>query len=191
MKVKGWYVVGLLSFLNIFSGCGAATMNEDPKQVTHFKWYAVATAPHDYPMEIISGTFFYKGMNAGVPIPSGGTLTTGWGNSASAYVGSDEIPPLPDRVHVKFYSYAENKVYEAEFVLPYETILAKFQQQLKDSPDKRNYSSFLIGIAPGGAISVWMKGPRTTEIYFGQAKKIEVTPSEAFEPQECQYKALL
>ena len=90
---------------------------------TNFKWHAVATAPREYPMEIIGGTFFVKDMNAGVSIPSGGTLTTGWGKSASAYVGSDEVPPLPDRVHVIFYSYVERQVYEAEFALPYDSIL--------------------------------------------------------------------
>jgi hypothetical protein len=173
--------MGLLGLINFFSGCGAAAMTKDAKQVTNFKWYAVATAPRGYPMEVISGTFFCKGMNAGVQIPSGGTLTTGWGKSASAYVGADEVPPLPDRVEVKFYSYVEKQVYEAEFALPYDVILAKFQQQLREAPDKRNYSSFLLGIAPGGAMSVWLEGTRTIEVFFGQAKKVEMVPSAAFD----------
>ncbi|MDZ7923369.1 MAG: DUF2931 family protein [Marinagarivorans sp.] len=156
-------------------------MGKDASKVTHFKWYAVATAPKGYPMEIISGTFFCKGMNAGINIPSGGTLTTGWGKSASAYVGSDEVPPLPDRVRVTFYSYAEKQVYEAEFDLPYDDMLAKFQQQLRDAPDKRNYSHFILGVAPGGAVSVWIGGPKVIEVFFGQAKKIEKTPSATFD----------
>lgn len=171
----------LLIFIIFLSGCGGTAMNQDAKQVSNFKWYAVATAPREYPMEVIRGTFFYKEMNSGVQIPSGGTLTTGWGESASAYVGGDEILPLPDRVHVVFFSYAENQVYEADFALPYDVILAKFQQQLREAPDKRNYSSFLLGIAPGGAMSVWLKGPRTIEVFFGQAKKVEMTLSTAFD----------
>ena len=182
MKAKRWYAMGLfISLINFLTACGASAMNKDPKQVTNFKWYAVATAPKGYPMEIVSGTFFCKGMDAGIGIPSGGTLTTGWGKSASAYVGSDEIPPLPDRVQVTFYSYAEKQVYEAEFALPYEDILAKFQQQLREAPDKRNYSHFIIGVAPGGAISVWLGGPKVIEIFFGQAKKVEKTPSATFD----------
>lgn len=177
MKAKAWYLMGLASIFSFFCGCGEATMSKN----TNFKWYAVATAPREYPMEIISGTFFYKGMDAGIPIPSGGTLTTGWGKSASAYVGSDEIPPLPDRVHVTFYSYAEKQVYEADFTLPYDTILAKFQQRLQDEPDKRNYSHFILGVAPGGATSVWLGGPDVIEVFFGQAKKIEMEPSTAFD----------
>ena len=178
--IKNWYVIALLSLVFFFNGCGAATMNKDAKQ-THFKWYAVATAPRGYPMEVISGTFFYKGMNSGVPIPSGGTLKTGWGESASVYVGSDEVPPLPDRVRVEFFSYTENQVYEAEFALPYDTILGMFQEQMKIHPNENNYSSFLLGIAPGGAVSVWLQGTRTIEVFFGQARKIEMNPSEIFD----------
>ena len=134
MMAKAWRVVGLFCFINFFSGCGSTDMNKDAKQVTNFKWYAVATAPRDYPMEVHHGTFYCKGMEMGISIPSGGTLRTGWGKSASVYVGSGEIPPLPDRVEVEFYSYVERESYRAEFALPYDKILAIFQQQLKDAP---------------------------------------------------------
>lgn len=177
MKAKTWCLIGLTSIVTFFCGCGEATMSKN----TNFKWYAVATAPREYPMEIISGTFFCKGMETGIPIPSGGTLTTGWGKSASAYVGSDEVPPLPDRVQVTFFSYVEKQAYKAEFLLPYENILAKFQQRLRDAPDKRNYSHFILGVAPGGAISVWLGGPDVIEVFFGQAEKIEIDPALAFE----------
>jgi len=172
--------MGLVSIFSFFSGCGAAAMNKEAKPVTNFKWYAVATAPRGYPMKVINGTFYYKGQDVGAYIPSGGTIAQGWGKSSSVYVGGDEIPPLPDSVEVEFYSYAENQFYHAKFALPYDDILAKFQQQLKDDPDML-YDEFLLGIAPGGAISVWIKGPRTTEVYFGQAEKTEMTPSAAFE----------
>ena len=171
--------MSLAVFLSFFCGCGAA-MSKEIKPVTNFKWYPVATAPRGYPMEVISGNFFYKGQDIGPLIPSGGTLTTGWGESASAYVGGPENPPLPDRVKVTFYSYAEKQVYRAEFALPYDLILSKFQQQLKDNPNESNYSAILLGIAPGGAISVWLEGMTIVEVFFGQAEKIEMTPTAAF-----------
>lgn len=154
-------------------------MNKSAEPATHFKWYSVATAPRDYPMQVISGTFFYKGQNIGDMIPSGGTLTTGWGEQASAYVKGSEIPPLLDRVEVKFYSYAENKYYQAEFALPYEDILTKFQLQSQQNPE-HPYRAFLLGVAPGGAVAVWLSGAKTVEVYFGQAEEIELTPSQAF-----------
>ena len=180
MKAKGWCATGLASIFSFFSGCGGAAMNKDAKQITNFKWYAVATAPRDYPMEVIGGEIIYKGGGGSSPIPYGGTLTTGWGKSASGYSGGPENPPLPDRVKITFYSYAENQSYQADFALPYDIILAKFQQQPKEHPNESNYDQILLGIAPGGAVSVWLDGMRTIEVYFGQAEKIELTPSEAF-----------
>lgn len=178
MMVRGWYIMGLLSFINFLSGCGGKTMN---KEVTHFMWYAVATAPRDYPMKVTKGTFYFKEQDIGIYIPSGGTIHQGWGDSSSAYVGSDDIPPLPDRVSVEFFSYAEKQSYKAEFALPYEKILAMFQKKLREAPEEINYTNFLIGIAPGGAISVWVDGLETLEVYFGQAEKKERSPSAAFD----------
>ena len=76
MKAKRWWLSGLAGFISVLSGCGGEAMS---KEVTEFDWYAVATAPRYYPMEVVNGTFFYKGQDYGVTIPSGGTLTQGWG----------------------------------------------------------------------------------------------------------------
>ncbi len=73
---------------------------------TKFDWFAVATAPRDYPMEVISGTFYYRNEDHGLYIPTGGMLTVGWGRNASRYVVGPEFKPLPDRFEVTFYSYA-------------------------------------------------------------------------------------
>src|SRR5690554_6267630 len=176
MKTKGWLIRGLAGCVGVLSGCGGEVMS---KEVTEFDWYAVATAPRDYPMEVVNGTFFYKGQDYGVTIPSGGTLTQNWKVSTSAYVIGPKFKPLPDRVGVTFYSYAENQFYRGEFALPYERILELFQQQLKDSPDN-TYAEILLGIAPGGSVAVWLKGPQTKEVFFGQAEKIEMSPEAGF-----------
>src|SRR5690606_26956992 len=178
MKVKQRWLASLAGFISLLSGCGGAAMSNE-KEMTKFEWYAVATGPRDYPMEVINGTFYYKGEDAGLWIPSGGTLNEGWGESASVYVVGPEFKPLPDRVEVKFYSYAENKFYQGDFILPYDKIIALYQQQLNDAPSAP-YSNFLIGLAPGGAVSVRIKVPRSTEVCFGQANKIEMSRSQAF-----------
>ena len=176
MKTKSWLLSSLAGFISVLSGCGGEAMS---KEITEFDWYAVATAPRDYPMEVVNGTFFYKGQDYGVAIPSGGTLTQGWGVSTSAYVIGPKFKPLPDRIGVTFYSYAENQFYRGEFALPYEEILGLFQQQMQHTPSEP-YSSFLIGIAPGGAVAIWLKGPHTKEVFFGQAERIEMSPEAGF-----------
>lgn len=57
MKAKRWWLSGLAGFISALSGCGGEVMS---KEVTEFDWYAVATAPRDYPMEVVNGTFFTK-----------------------------------------------------------------------------------------------------------------------------------
>lgn len=178
MMAKKHIFTQLLILINLITGSDSA-MSASKSSATKFKWDVVATAPKDYPMEISHGVFLAKGLNYGISIPSGGTLTTGWGKYASGYGVGDEIPPLPDRVEVVFYSYAERQFYNAEFSLPYELILEKFRRQLDVHPDEA-FSGFLLGVAPGGAVSVWLKGPKTIEVYFGQAKKIEKSPTEGF-----------
>jgi hypothetical protein len=58
------------------TGCvNAMTINN-----TKFEWGATESAPEHYPMEIIQGTFIYKGeKDRGLYIPNGGTLSAGWG----------------------------------------------------------------------------------------------------------------
>ena len=179
MKVKHLLTSGLVVLVSFISGCGDKAMSKDIKKTTEFDWFAVATAPRDYPMEVISGTFYYKGEDFGLDIPSGGTLNVGWGLSMSSYDIGPKFKPLPDRLEVTFYSYAERQVYRGSFVLPYEKILALFQQSLKDFPDSP-YGEILLGIAPGGIVVVWLVGSVRTEVFFSQAEKIELPPNAAF-----------
>ena len=166
----------LTTFLLFFTGCSNA-MN---KNATEFKWHATESAPEHYPMEIIRGTFFYKGQSSGLYIPSGGTLYAGWGIMNSMHVTGPEKKPLPDRVDVLFYSYTEKQFYQGKFDLPYDHILALFRKCYEESPDDPYYNGVMVGIAPGGAVSVWVKGSRVTEVFFGQAEKVNIEPSQGF-----------
>lgn len=78
-----------------------------------------------------------------------------------------------------FYSYAEKQFYKGEFPLPYEKILAAFREHNLD-PENPYFSSIQIGIAPGGVVAVWLDGYETREIFFGQAEKVTISPSNGF-----------
>jgi len=43
------------------------------------------------------------------------------------------------------------------------------------------YTKIMVGVAPGGVVSVWVNGARTREVFFGQAKRVDIDPSEAFD----------
>lgn len=173
MKLKGWWLMGLFSFLNLFSGCDAAAIN---KNATEFDWYASDSGPKNYPMEIIRGSFIYKGKSDGLYIPNGRTLYNGWGTSISMHVVGPEKKPLPDRLEINFYSYAEKQFYRGNFDLPYEKILLMFRAGKSDG----SYGAVVVGVAPGGAVSVWLEGKKQTEVFFGQAEKYDVLSFPTF-----------
>jgi len=146
--------------------------------MTEFTWSATECAPEDYPMEIISGTFLFKGEEHGLYIPDGGNLTGGWGNPISSH--GSITHELPDRLDITFFSYAEKKYYQGKFELPYDKMLELFQQGVEANKEHPSYNKLMAGIAPGGVVAVWVKGRHATEVFFGQADEVNLDPSHAF-----------
>src|SRR5690625_3500537 len=99
------------------AGCGIAT-NSDK-----FDWKATESAPKNFPIKIIDGTFIYHGRSdgTGLYVPSGGLLDKGWGEMISSHIVGPDLKPLPDRLKITFFSYLEDQFYEGVFDLPYET----------------------------------------------------------------------
>ncbi len=151
------------------------------KNATEFDWGASESAPELYPMEVIKGTFIYKDeKEQGLYIPSGGTLDAGWGRAISSHTVGPDLKPLPDSLKIYFFSYTEKLFYKGEFKLPYETILQMFREGVAANPENPTYQKIVVGIAPGGAVAVWLKGVITREVFFGQAEKVDLDPSTAF-----------
>ncbi len=170
----------LLAVITLLTGCANAMTTTN---TTKFEWDATESAPKHYPMEIIQGDFIYHGeKERGVYVPSGGTLDSGWGDPISSHTVGDQYKPLPDRLKITFFSYAEKQFYKGEFELPYEEMIAMFRQSVEDNKDKP-YPVFriMVGIAPGGAVAVWVITlDYYKEVFFGQAEKIDLDPSRAF-----------
>ena len=171
-------MVGLLT--NLITG--GAIAEHSLRNTTKFEWDATESAPEHYPMEIIKGTFIYKGEKArGLYIPSGGTLVDGWADPVSSHVTGEKYKPLPDRLKITFFSNAEKQFYQGEFELPYDKILAIFKRGVAENAEHPTFSSIMVGIAPGGAVAVWVIGSGGyIEVFFGQAEKIDLDPGAAF-----------
>lgn len=169
-------------FLLLFSiiGCRNSNSNSNKK----FTWEVQKSGPKDYPMEILSGTLYFKGEERGVSIPRG----TSYGKWGSGFANHPEVHyTLPDCMEVEFYSYAENQVYRGLFNLPYDDLLKQFQWGV-DNPIKRfnmelfHFNKFVIGVAPGGSVGVWISGAgEQREVFFGKAEKVETNLSWVFE----------
>lgn len=141
-----------------------------------FDWHASESAPRKYPMEIIAGGLSYHDGSGSLYIPDKSTIHHGWGTGISSHVTSPKFKPLPHKLTITFFSYTENQFYRGQFDLPYDKILKAFQDGYY-SPNENKHSTYdqiVVGVAPGGAVSVWLAGiGKTTEVFFGQAEKFE------------------
>jgi hypothetical protein len=133
-------------------------------------------------MDLVGGAFFYQGGGS-LYIPSA-LLHEGWGQDVSVHVTGPDLKPLPDRVEVTYYSYLENKFYRGSFPLPYEKILQHFNEGFRifDDPsaERGTYRRMVVGVAPGGAVAVWLSGiERQVEVFFGYAEEVKLDWEQA------------
>jgi hypothetical protein len=175
MKAKLNLLKLLLISLFILSGCG----NMFTKNKTKFHWLAQESAPQEFPMRIIDGTFYYHGQNFGLYVPMAASISKGWGVGSSTHVVGEDFKPLPDRLDIRFYSFWENQLYQGNFDLPYEKILALFKEGVARDKEYPTFRYIVVGVAPGGAVAVWVTGRETREVFFGQAKPYE---AEMYDP---------
>lgn len=159
-------------------GCQSFIKNKEV-----FKWGATESAPIGYPMEIVQGKFYIKdGEGKALSVPSGGTIDSGWGYPISSHGRIED--KLPEKLSIIFYSWTENQFYRGDFDLPYDEMVAHFQEAVaKLNPNIGGlpfFDNVMVGVAPGGSVAVWVKGSRAREVFFGQAKKIDINPNIGF-----------
>ncbi len=174
MAAKKTLKIFALSLL-FFSAMGNCDMFGINKNKTRFDWLSGASAPRNYPMRILSGTFYYHNENGGLYIPDASSIQSGWGVSTGVHVVGEDFKALPDRLDIRFYSFAENKMYHGSFNLPYEKILALFKAGVARDKETPTFQKLVAGIAPGGTVCVWAMGTETREVFFGKAEPYEGT----------------
>lgn len=145
-----------------------------------FDWQATESAPQNYVMTIIGGSLAYHDGSGSLYVPDKSDIDFGWGKGISSHVVGPDRKPLPNRLAISFFSYTENQFYQGIFELPYDKILKMFQEGYY-SPGNgiegghTTYSTVVVGVAPGGAVAVWLRGiDKTTEVFFGYAGKVEL-----------------
>src|SRR5690606_24159735 len=57
------------------------------KNNTNFHWLAQESAPREYPMRVINGTFYYHNQDNGLYIPTAAKIGYRWGEGASVHAG--------------------------------------------------------------------------------------------------------
>ena len=161
-----------LLFILVLSlaGCG----NMFTKNKTRFHWLATESAPRNYPMRIIDGTFYYHNEKGGLYVPTAASIGHHWGTGESTHVVGEDFKALPDRLDIRFFSFTENKLYQGSFDLPYNKILTLFKEGVTKDKERPIFNTIMVGVAPGGGVSVWVTGRETREVFFGQAEQYEM-----------------
>ena len=159
----------------------------------NFYWRAVDNAPKNYPMEILFGNLIYPETGSRT-VPRKQTILRDWGEGIPTRFLLPEhfllpaanplLGPLPKRLEITFFSYTENQFYRGQFDLPYAKILKLFHDGYLSATanEHTTYEQIVVGVAPGGAVSVWLTGiDKTTEVFFGQAEKTEILWSHVYD----------
>lgn len=141
----------LLSFL-FMSGRARDAMDR-------YDWLPTESAPLTYPMEIVRGDLVFPDGSS-IYIPDKKVFHNGWGELGSTHVVGDETKPVPGTLDITWFSYTEDKFYAGVFELPSETMLTLFNRGFVGpvTGGRTTYHRIIVGLAPGGHISVWLAG---------------------------------
>ncbi len=178
----------LIFFLLILLlGCvGNGCSMKKNRDTEKYEWLPSESAHKSYPMEIISGDFFYPNGNS-IYIPSNKVINNGWGEVGSIHVVGEDFKPLPNRLKLKWFSYRENKFFSIDTLLPYEKLLNSFSKKIISpiTGKKTRYDRIIVGLGGGGRVSVWVSGEwLTKEIQIFKAKEVTVEWSDFFDRQD-------
>ena len=135
-----------------------------------FDWEIGLSAPKYYSSSP-SVRFFYNNKIIHSASSNIG-IQPGWGETSGGYASGSEPDEIPDNLHVEWLCGTNRYHYEGDFKLPREKMLKLFQNPITDIDGTvRPYSLIIVGTAPGGNITVWMRAVNVlTEIAKFKAK---------------------
>ena len=147
-------------------------------QTEKFKLSAGPCAADGY-FVMIQGGSFINSQGTGFPVPSGHVLRGNWGASGTAWAVGDEFQAVPERLKMLWFSYAENKFYEGDFILPQEKLYQLLKAGTWDIKKNKyvTYNKFVVCVLPKGVVVVWLNGGN--QVLVGRFQAQETFPSAA------------
>ena len=148
-------------------------------QTEKFELTAGPCAADDYWVTIQSGVFIGSD-GKGFSVPSGHTLEGSWGASGTTWSSGDDRHPAPARLSLTWFSYAEDKFYQGEFLLPQEKIYHLLKQGSWDITKQKQvtYNELTVCVLPKGGVAVWLTSGNQVLIGRFHAAEKQVTRDE-------------
>jgi len=130
-------------------------------QTERFRLHATPASAPGYPMVIEYGGFM-RADGQRLVVPSGNYLDskTSWSVSGVAWAVGEELQPVPERLDILYFSYAEDQFYEGKFALPQQQLytLLKAGYWNTDSKQQITYNTLVVSVLPKGLVVVWLAG---------------------------------
>ena len=153
----------LLAFtLLLPAACGqpsSSAKRMSPYQTKKFVLTAGPCAADGYWVTIQGGAFIGSDGSA-FAVSSGHTLQGDWGASGTTWSSGDDRHPAPERLRLTWFSYAEDKFYKGDFLLPQERIYHLLQQGSWDIEKNKHvtFTTLTVCVLPIGVVVVWLTG---------------------------------
>ncbi len=147
-----------------------------------YNWLPSECAPKDYPIYLHKAHFKTNNGNV-ISIPNKRLVKNGWGTIGSTHIVGDALKAIPNELFISWFSVAENKYYEGNYILPTNIIQALFEVETihTRTQQKVKYKRIITGLAPGGLISIWLAGPGIQkEVASFRALENEIEWNELF-----------
>lgn len=138
-------------------------------------WLPTECAPEDAPVYIVEGRLSWPGGS--VDLPDRRIARNGWGRRGSTLLVGEARKPPPDALQLTWFSYREDRFWQGRFVLPQARIEALMAQGVTGGPRQRPmpWDRVVVGMAPGGAVAVWLAaGATTCEVATFRAAPVEL-----------------
>lgn len=125
-------------------------------------WWPTECAPEDAPAFVVGGELTWPGGSAA--LPGQRIARNGWGRRGSTRLVGELAKPAPDALALTWFSYREDCAYRGRFPLPQARIAALMAQGVVAGPQRRRvpWDRIVVGMAPGGAVAVWLAAGATT-----------------------------
>lgn len=143
-------------------------------------WLPSECAPRGYPVLLLRGALLSRDAVVAT-LDEQSVFDNGWGRTGATRVIGPDAKPIPDGLLVRWYSYAEDRIYEGRFELDEPTVRRAFEAGFSAGMDapRREFDRILIGFAPGGGVAVWVAGAGAVrEVAWFRAKAVEGPSAE-------------
>lgn len=111
-----------------------------------------------------------------VAVPDHRDVSNGWAALGSTHIVGEQFKPVPSRLELEWFSYAEDRFYGGSWSLPSQEMDALFRKILPDhrGAPPHSFNKIYVGVAPEGFAAVWMGAGGAEIIEIGNYQGAEI-----------------